>query len=121
APNPNYLAAGYLLEGRYRIQRVIGQGGFGITYVADDLKLEQPVCIKELFVSGNCTRGSHQSVQFQQLGDFHFQDFLRRFLQEARQLAKFRHPNIVRVYDIFEANATAYMVMEYIEGLSLQH
>ncbi|MDV7390718.1 hypothetical protein RZS08_05160, partial [Arthrospira platensis SPKY1] len=114
ASNPNFLPAGYLLENRYRIERALGQGGFGITYLAHDQKLDQQVCIKELFVSGNSTRGTGWTVQSQSVGEFRFADFQQRFVQEARQLARFQHPNIVRVTDVFEANATAYTVMEFV-------
>lgn len=119
--NPNLLPSGHLLHQRYSIQYCIGQGGFGITYLAYDQKLEQEVCIKELFIFGNSTRGTNQTVQSQNSGDFTFADFVARFVNEAKQLAKFQHPNIVRVLDIFDENCTAYMVMEYIEGENLKH
>ena len=118
--NPNFLPPGHLLHQRYSIQSTIGQGGFGITYLAYDQKLDQEACIKELFVSGNSTRGSNFTVQSQSTGGFSFQEFVQRFVQEARQLAKFQHPNIVRVSDIFQENSTAYMVMEYVKGETLK-
>lgn len=118
--NPNFLPSGYLLLNRYSIQSNIGQGGFGITYLAYDQKLEQEVCVKELFISGNSTRGINQTVQSQSSGDFPFAGFVTRFIQEAKQLAKFQHTNIVRVLDFFEENCTAYMVMEYVGGETLK-
>jgi serine/threonine protein kinase len=118
--NPNFLPAGYLLHHRYSIQSTIGQGGFGITYLAYDQKLDKEICIKELFVSGNSTRGSNFTVQSQSIGDFSFEEFVQRFVQEARQLARFQHPNIVRVSDIFQENSTGYMVMEYVKGETLK-
>jgi serine/threonine protein kinase len=118
--NTHILPSGHLLHLRYSIQSCLGQGGFGITYLAYDQKLEQEVCIKELFVSGNSTRGSNMTVQSQGKSTFSFQDFVQRFVQEARQLAKFQHPNIVRVLDIFQDNDTAYMVMEYVKGRTLK-
>ena len=118
--NPHQLAPGHQLYNRYSIQKVLGQGGFGITYLAFDQKLEQEVCIKELFVSGNSTRGANMTVQSQGNSDFSFSDFVDRFLQEARQLARFQHPNIVRVIDIFQENDTAYTVMEFVNGETLK-
>ena len=118
--NQIFLTPGYLLVHRYSIQSTIGQGGFGITYLAYDQKLDQDVCIKELFVSGTNTRGSNFTVQSQSIGGLSFQQFVQRFVQEARQLARFQHPNIVRVLDIFQENSTAYMVMEYVKGETLK-
>jgi formylglycine-generating enzyme required for sulfatase activity/predicted Ser/Thr protein kinase len=118
--NPNHLPSGHLLHQRYSIQKCLGQGGFGITYLAYDQKLEQEVCIKELFVSGNSTRGANLTVHSQTTGEFSFPDFVQRFIQEARQLARFQHTNIVRVIDIFEENHTAYTVMEFIAGETLK-
>jgi serine/threonine protein kinase len=96
-------------------------GGFGITYLAYDQKLEQEVCVKELFISGNSTRGTNMTVHSQTVGDFSFSDFVQRFVQEARQLARFQHNNIVRVVDVFQENDTAYMVMEFVEGETLKN
>ena len=118
--NPNFLPPGYLLRQRYSIQHSLGQGGFGITYLAYDSELDQEVCIKELFVSGNSTRGTNLTVHSQTTGGFSFSDFVQRFVQEARQLARFQHPNIVRVLDIFRENDTAYTVMEYVRGENLK-
>ena len=118
--SPHQLVPGHQLYNRYSIQKVLGQGGFGITYLAYDQKLEQEVCIKELFVSGNSTRGVNMTVQSQGNADFSFSDFVDRFLQEARQLARFQHPNIVRVIDIFKENDTAYTVMEFVNGETLK-
>ena len=118
--NPYLLSSGHLLYNRYSIQQTLGQGGFGITYLAYDQKLEQEVCIKELFISGNSTRGANMTVQSQGNSSFSFQEFVDRFLQEARQLARFQHPNIVRVIDIFQENNTAYTVMEFVNGETLK-
>ncbi len=118
--NPHLLSSGHLLYNRYSIQQTLGQGGFGITYLAYDQKLEQEVCIKELFISGNSTRGANMTVQSQGNSSFSFQEFVDRFLQEARQLARFQHPNIVRVIDIFQENNTAYTVMEFVNGETLK-
>ena len=116
----HYLPSSYLLQNRYLVTRMIGQGGFGITYEAIDQTLDKKVCIKELFVSGQNTRGANFKVLTQNIGDFSFDDFVKRFLDEARQLARFEHPNIVRVRDVFKANETAYMVMSFVEGQTLK-
>ena len=114
------LPVGYTLDNRYKIEKVLSQGGFGITYAAIDRRLSLSVCIKELYISGNSTRGTQHSVVFQQTRGFSFSDFVERFLEEANQLAKFKHENIVYVKDVFRANNTAYMIMEYVEGSTLQ-
>ena len=117
----NYsLPVGFRLNNKYRIQNVLGQGGFGITYLAEDTVLDIKVCIKELFVMGSSTRGANMTVLTQNMKEFSFADFRERFIQEAKQLARFNHPNIVRVIEFFEANNTAYVVMEYVEGPTLK-
>jgi formylglycine-generating enzyme required for sulfatase activity/predicted Ser/Thr protein kinase len=113
------LPNAYILRDKYRIKKELGQGGFGITYLAEDMVLHIDVCIKELYISGKSVRGQNMTVQTQNLKEFSFDDFKDRFLQEARQLARFSHNNIVRVLDFFEANNTAYVVMEYIEAKNL--
>jgi serine/threonine-protein kinase len=113
------LPNAYILRDKYRIKKELGQGGFGITYLAEDMVLYIDVCIKELYISGKSVRGQNMTVQTQNLKEFSFDDFKDRFLQEARQLARFSHNNIVRVLDFFEANNTAYVVMEYIEAKNL--
>ena len=105
---------------QYRIEQLLGQGGFGVTYLAKDTKLNVQVAIKEYFHQGLCRRLPDGSVQQQSADDGGM--FLRgmdRFLQEARTLASFRHSNIISVLNFFEANQTAYMVMTYEEGESL--
>jgi len=114
------LPAGTILHHRYRIDAVIGQGGFGITYKAFDPGLNQVVCIKELFPSGLCVRGPENTVVFQGKNAHEFPAFRNRFIKEARELARFRHPNIVRVSEVFEANQTAYFVMDFVEGETLR-
>lgn len=114
------LPQGTYLQGKYRIDKVLGQGGFGITYLATQVNLDARVCIKELYLSGMCTRGSNYTVQSQNLRDLGFEDFKTRFINEARELARFNHPNIVRVTDVFEENNTAYYVMDYVEGETLK-
>jgi serine/threonine protein kinase len=117
----NYtLSNGFLLKGRYIINRVIGQGGFGITYEAHDNTLDTKVCVKELYISGSSVRTDNMSVLSQGLNELAFDDFKKRFNDEAIQIAKFNHKNIVKVSDVFELNNTVYMIMEYLEGQNLK-
>ncbi len=104
----------------YRIVSILGQGGFGITYLAFDTNLKQKVAIKEYLPQEFSVRGPAETVR-PTSGDHKkvFDWGLKRFLEEAQTLAKFKHPNIVRVLSFFEANHTAYMVMEYEEGVDL--
>lgn len=107
-----------LLE--YRIDKVLGGGGFGITYLAQDSNLQLPVAIKEFFPSSLVIRDAEQQVLGRnEDADGQFQWGLERFIDEARTLASFRHPHIVRVLRYFKANGTAYIVMEYESGLPL--
>lgn len=116
------LSIGSLLQrGTYRIEHVLGQGGFGITYLATDLNLQRKVAIKEFFPKDFCDRDD--ATSHVTLGTKNTSEFVNRlkskFLKEARNIAKFDHPNIIRIYAAFEENNTAYYVMEYIEGESL--
>jgi serine/threonine protein kinase len=115
----NALPAGYrLLE--YSLQSVLGYGGFGITYLATDHNLDCKVAIKEYLPADQAVRGASYSLQPRSTDACEgYQWGLNRFLDEARALATFRHPNIVRVLRFFEANGTAYMVMELIGGRPL--
>lgn len=108
-----------LLE--YRIEKVLGRGGFGITYLATDIHLNTKVAIKEYLPGDFACRTSDNSVtpRWPEDRDF-YQQGLDGFLVEARTLATFRHPNIVRVARFFEAHRTAYMVLEYERGKSLK-
>ncbi|MGE0485609.1 MAG: protein kinase [Gammaproteobacteria bacterium] len=116
----NALRPGHVLHW-YRIDKVLGQGGFGITYLAFDTNLDQPVAIKEYLPMELAVRdGDHSVYPASRAHDKRYRWGLDRFLTEARTLARFKHPAIVRVLSVFEANNTAYMVMEYQDGLSLQ-
>ncbi|GAB2578801.1 hypothetical protein GCM10027034_06900 [Ramlibacter solisilvae] len=107
----------------YEIERTLGGGGFGITYLARDSNLQLPVAIKEYFPGDLVTRESDSSVRVRGGNAAHQEQYdwgLERFLDEARALATFRHPNIVRVLRYFRENGTAYIVMEYESGQSLK-
>ena len=107
-----------LLE--YRLKSVLGAGGFGITYLGWDSNLEKHVAIKEYLPGDLAMRALDGSVvPVSTDNEYTYQWGLDRFIQEARTLAKFSHPNIVRVNRFFEANGTSYMVMEYEAGESL--
>lgn len=114
--NHRILQAGDLVQW-YRIEEVLGRGGFGVTYLATDTNLDHKVAIKEYMPGWAVERLEDNSLV--PLDDKVRQDFdlgVQSFLREARTLVKFRHPNIVRVMTVFEANNTAYLVMEYEEG-----
>ncbi|MGH7164724.1 MAG: serine/threonine-protein kinase [Nitrospiraceae bacterium] len=101
----------------YRIESVLGSGGFGVTYLAHDTHLNWKVAIKEFFPCNIAVRIQDHSVRpHSPTVAESFQAGLQQFLDEARSLASFRHPNIVRVLRFFEINNTAYMVMEYEQG-----
>lgn len=104
----------------YVLERVLGQGGFGITYLARDTNLDQPVAIKEYLPVDVATRRPDATVRAR-TDEQHerYRGGLERFIREARTLARFDHPNIVRVHSVFEFNDTAYMVMRFEEGETL--
>ena len=117
---PLALAPGFRLH-EYRIEGVLGQGGFGITYLATDVHLNTLVAIKEYLPEEIAFRTGDRSVSpnASQHRD-RYREGLESFLVEARTLATFRHPAIVRVARFFEAHRTAYMVLEYEEGEALR-
>ena len=113
------LPAGYQLHW-YEFSDVLGQGGFGITYAGFDKNLNQDVAIKEYFPKNYASRDSSGKVFTRTDSDNDIYDWgLKRFIEEAQTLARFRHPNIVRVYSVFEENDTAYMVMEMEQGVNI--
>lgn len=109
-----------LLDGKYRIDSVLGQGGLGITYQATLLKLDMKIVIKELFLPGYCVREQNQNLSLQALSEKEFNRFKKQFVYEGRILAKTTHPNIVKVKDVIKENNTVYLVMEYVAGTNLQ-
>lgn len=120
--SPLFLPLGTILRGQYVIGNVLGNpGGFGITYLGYNQKLECRVAIKEYVPKEIAGRGANGvAIEVHAENDAKaFRQGLDRFLQEARLLAKFNHPNIVRVVDFFEENGTAYLVMDYYSGVNL--
>ena len=118
---PVTLRAGTILNGRYMVGRVLGQGGFGITYLAWDESLKARVAVKEYMPNEMAARvGTTVSVAMKsRVEDFAYG--LERFQEEARTLAKFMgQPNIAGVTDYFDENGTSYFVMDYIEGISFK-
>lgn len=114
---PNTLLQG----GKYKIERVLGQGGFGITYLATQELLDRKVCIKEFFFKDSCNRTNSGEVILGTIGNRDLAErFLNKFIKEARTLSQLDHSNIIRVLDIFKENNTAYYVMDFIEGSSLE-
>jgi len=115
------LPVNTVLDGSYRIVRVVGSGGFGITYEAEDIRLHAKVAIKEYYPHDFGDRDATMSVKPK--SDRHKETFdwgRASFLQEARTLARFEHPSIVRVSRVYEANSTAYMVMRFEQGQSFE-
>ena len=109
-----------LQGGKYRILSLIGQGGFGMTYLAEQVSLGRKVAVKEFFMKEHCNREEDSCVSVPSLGSRELVGkFRQKFLKEAQLIATFRNPHIIGVYDVFEENGTAYYVMEYLEGKSL--
>lgn len=121
--NTRCLKPGVILKERYKIEEVIGAGGFGITYCAWDPLLQSYVAIKEYYPSGIATRSADSSKVCVPVGQEQ-REYHRgriRFLKEAQDVARFQsEPNIVSIYDYLEENDTAYMVMEYLHGCTLK-
>ena len=110
-----------LQGGKYRIIEKLGQGGFGITYLAENTLLLGKVAIKEFFFKEYCNRDDSTSrVTIPTSGNREIVErFKQKFIKEARTIFSLNHLNIVRILDVFEENGTAYYVMDYIEGESL--
>ena len=117
------LSPGAMLQGgKYRIESILGQGGFGITYLATQVSLGRKVAIKEFFMKEHCNRDTTSS--FVSVGSQGSEDIVRRyrekFMKEALLIAGVEHKHIVRIIDTFEENGTAYYVMNYHANGSLQ-
>lgn len=116
------LTEGHLLQGgKYKIEKILGQGGFGITYLARQVNLDRDVAIKEFFMKDYCDRDESSSKVT--VGSSGSRDIVakyrEKFVKEAKSIARLNHPNIVRIIDVFEENETAYYVMEYLSNNSL--
>ena len=121
---PHHLPSGTVIGGRYQVLSILGEGGFGITYLASDIKLNKRVAVKEYFPHGlsyrNTTAENSGEVIATNQSDV-FEHGKERFLGEAMTLAKFSgESGIVNVTDYLEENNTAYLVMEYLEGETLR-
>ncbi len=119
-----HLAVGTTLyNGKYIIERVLGEGGFGITYLARHSVLnKQRYAIKEFFISGKCARDTHHhTLSLVDITQEDFERFRQRFVDEARTLNTLNHPGVVKVVDIFDDNNTSYIVMPFVEGETLRH
>ncbi len=128
--NQTALPKGFRLHGNhrdYKIDKTLGQGGFGITYRATGpvqvgtIVMQVDFCLKEFFLSNDCERLGDSSISYSNPARTRVENSRKDFIAEAQRLKKvgFRHPNIVGFDEVFEANNTAYYVMEYINGSSL--
>lgn len=116
-----FLKQGTMVQGRYEIGDSAGSGGFGITYRAWDHSLQKVVAVKEYYPAGLVNRipGEKEVIVYSGNSEKECMNGKIRFLEEARNMAKFNtHPNIVNVYDFFEENNTAYIIMEFLEGIT---
>ena len=116
------LQSGALLErGKYRIISSLGRGGFGVTYLAEQVMAKRKVCIKEFFPKDYYTReGDTSQLTLASAGFAEMMNkYKAKFIKEAQTIAALEHHNIIHIFDVFEENGTAYYVMEYIEGESL--
>ena len=125
AAQPDYtLPCGTVLDGRYLVGKMLGQGGFGISYIAYNLTLDFPVCIKEYFPSGGAMRSSSHNCHVLWSGSSSSEQLRvgrESFVREARKAVKLRDlSHVVKVWDVFYENETAYIVMDYIEGETLK-
>lgn len=123
-PSPHHLPPGTVLMERYLVGRVLGEGGFGITYIGRDLRLELKVAIKEYYPVDRATRNSSASLEVTNFIGPSAKSFERgkqKFLGEAQVMARMdKQQTIVSVRDFFEINNTAYIVMEYVEGITFR-
>lgn len=121
--SPQHLVPGTILQGKYLVGRVLGQGGFGITYLGWDLQLDMKLAIKEYMPRDIASRNSGEAEVTFFTGNVktHFVNGMNKFLEEAKILAKYNNqPGIVSVRDFFKENGTAYLVMYYLEGIDLK-
>lgn len=118
-----HMIPGTVLAGRYQVGQVLGFGGFGVTYIGYDVLLDRKVAIKEYLPSEFSTRipGHTEITAYEGERQEQFSSGMEKFLEEAKMLARFQTANgIVQIYDSFQENGTAYIVMEYLEGRTLK-
>lgn len=117
---PHWLPLGTILNDNLVVGRVLGEGGFGITYVGLDINIEMKVAIKEFYLGGSCGRDAEFTREIFSNGS-QFYKFKNKFVDEAKILNQLKdNPNVVSVNRFFEENNTAYIVMEFIDGLTLK-
>ena len=114
-PGEALIPGTLLRSGAYRIEKVLGQGGYGITYLAQDTGLSSPVALKELFPEGTVLRGSGGTVRPTHTGRLSdFESDKKAAFREAQILYALRDPSIVQVLSVWEENNTLYLAMEYL-------
>ena len=111
-----------LQGGKYRISCQLGQGGFGITYLAIQTALDRKVAVKEFFMPNCCSRDGDTTIVTMGNNSTYgmAEQYKRKFIKEAKTIASLDNPHIIRIHDVFEENGTAYYVMEYLEGGDLK-
>lgn len=119
--NQNMLRVGTILHGTYKIESYLASGGFGNTYLAKNIEFDETYAIKEFFVKGVCQRdGDSTTISVSNAENTNsFEQQREKFKKEARRLRSLSNPHIVKVYDLFEENGTAYYVMDYVDGENL--
>lgn len=119
--NQNMLQVGTILHGTYKIESYLASGGFGNTYLAKNIEFDETYAIKEFFVKGVCQRdGNSTTISVSNADNINsFEQQREKFKKEARRLRSIGNPHIVKVYDLFEENGTAYYVMDYVDGENL--
>ena len=119
--NKNMLQVGTVLHGTYRIESYLSSGGFGNTYVVTNVQFDETRAIKEFYLKGICQReGNSTTVSVSNSENtVGFNQQCEKFKKEARRLRGLDNPHIVKVYDLFEENGTAYYVMDYVDGENL--
>ncbi len=121
---PTALAEGLILMGRYVVGKVLGKGGFGITYLCYDSKEDRTVAVKEYLPDSLTHRNSGESIVHAYTDDreTHFHTGVKKFYEEARLVSRFNgNPNIISVYEFFYENNTTYFVMEYLDGIDFKN
>ena len=115
------LQVGTILHGTYKIESYLASGGFGNTYLAKNIEFDETYAIKEFFVKGVCQRdGNSTTISVSNADNINsFEQQREKFKKEARRLRSIGNPHIVKVYDLFEENGTAYYVMDYVDGENL--